>query len=92
MMLFRMPDPIDEAFAEQPDEEFQRVRNWQLERLSHLGYAPGIAEMLVIDAWMCDEHCDLVHRIEDLLSRGATLDQAARIVVPAVEPDVQLAG
>ncbi|MGN6379103.1 MAG: hypothetical protein ACTHNU_09150 [Gaiellales bacterium] len=86
-MRFRSPNPIDEPVAEEPDEELQRVREWQRERLSHLGYRPGIAAMLVADAWTSGEHCDLVHQIEDLISKGATLEQAARIVVPAVELD-----
>jgi hypothetical protein len=84
LMRFRTPTPLEESDADQPDEELQRVRDWQLERLGRLGYRPGVAARLVADAWTCGEHNDLVHQIEDLLARGATLDQAARIVVPAV--------
>jgi len=84
-MRLRTQTPMDEAAAAQPDEELRRVRDWQTERLGRLGYRPGVAAMLVADAWVCGEHTDLVHQIEDLLARGATLDQAARIVVPTIE-------
>ena len=90
-MRFRTQTTIEETAADQPDEELQRVRDWQREQLGRLGYRPGAAAMLVADAWMIGEHSDLVHQIEDLLSRGATLDQAARIVVPAVEQDASFA-
>jgi hypothetical protein len=86
-MRFRTQTPLDETTADQPGEELQRVRDWQRERLGRLGYRPGVAAMLVADAWMCGEHSDLVHQIEDLLSKGATLDQAAGIVVPSIEQE-----
>ena len=59
-----------------------RVRIWQRERLARLGYDRRTAERLVVAAWDEGDHADLVHRIEDLVGRGATLDQAARIVGP----------
>ena len=67
------------------DAEEARVRIWQLERLGRIGYDSGSAARIVTAAWDEGEHADLVHRIEDLVGRGATLDQAARIVMP-VEP------
>jgi hypothetical protein len=86
MMRFRMQQQAEqEPDPGQPDQELQRVRDWQRERLTRLGFRSGAAAMLVADAWVNGEQADLVHRIEDLVSRGATLDQAARIVVPAVE-------
>jgi hypothetical protein len=85
LMRFRAETTIEETAADEPDEELQRVRDWQRVRLGRLGYRPGVAAMLVADAWTSGEHNDLVHQIEDLLTRGATLDQAARIVVPGVE-------
>jgi hypothetical protein len=83
-MRFRAP-PETELVADQPDAEPERVREWQRERLGRLGYRPGVAATLVADAWTIGEHHDLVHQIEDLLARGATLEQAARIVVPPAE-------
>jgi hypothetical protein len=61
--------------------EEARVQHWQEERLSQLGYLPETACRVVRAAWLDGEHTDLVHRIENLVHRGATLDQAARIVV-----------
>jgi hypothetical protein len=71
-----------EAPATTVDAEEIRVRIWQRERLSRLGYDHGTAARLVTAAWEDGEHADLVHRIEHLVERGATLDQAARIVMP----------
>jgi hypothetical protein len=64
------------------DPEETRVRIWQLERLGRIGYDSRSASQIVTAAWDEGEHADLVHRIEDLVGRGATLDQAARIVMP----------
>ena len=64
------------------DQEATRVRIWQLERLNRIGYDSRSASRIVTAAWDEGDHADLVHRIEDLLGRGATLDQAARIVMP----------
>lgn len=61
--------------------EEARVQEWQQQRLGQLGYRPETASRVVRAAWMDGEHTDLVHRIENLVHRGATLDQAARIVV-----------
>lgn len=68
--------------------EEARVQEWQQQRLGRLGYRPETASRVVRAAWMDGEHTDLVHRIEDLVHRGATLDQAARIVV-SVRMDVE---
>jgi hypothetical protein len=86
-MRLRTQTPSEETATDLLAEEIQRVREWQRERLGRLGYRPGAAAMLVADAWMCGEHNDLVHQVEDLLTRGATLDQAARIIVPAIEQE-----
>jgi hypothetical protein len=74
------PEP-PEAVETGADED-ARVHDWQLERLRQLGYHSTAASVLVMAAWVHGEHTDLVHRIERLVQRGATLDQAARIVVP----------
>jgi hypothetical protein len=71
----------DEAVDGVEAEEL-RVQDWQLQRLGRLGYDYDEASMLVTAAWRDGDHTDLVHRIEQLTDRGATLDQAARIVVP----------
>ncbi len=58
------------------------MQKWQQQRLGQLGTAPETASRVVRAAWMDGEHTDLVHRIENLVQPGgATLDQAARIVV-----------
>lgn len=67
------------------DPEAIRVRVWQRERLSRIGYDERTAARMVTAAWDDGDHADLVHRIEDLVGRGATLDQAARIVM-TVDP------
>jgi hypothetical protein len=69
------PAPADADAAEET-----RVQEWQTERLEQLGYGPEIATRVVRAAWLDGNHSDLVHRIEDLVQRGATLDQASRIV------------
>lgn len=56
------------------------MQDWQAERLEQLGYSPDVATRVVRAAWLDGNHTDLVHRIEYLVQRGATLDQAARIV------------
>ena len=76
--------------------EEARVQDWQEQRLGQLGYQPELASRVVRAAWLDGEHTDLVHRIEDLVERGATLDQAARIVASvrtdSEEPVVQGGG
>jgi hypothetical protein len=82
-MLRSYPDDRgDDSPAAERDDEVAPIRRWQLERLKLLGYRTATAAMIVADAWLSGEHTDLVHRIEDLIAAGATLDQAARIVVP----------
>lgn len=85
MMRFRTfpgAEPERPEEVESGHDEDARVHDWQLERLRQLGYHSRAASLLVMAAWVHGEHTDLVHRIEQLLRRGATLDQAARIVVP----------
>ena len=85
-MRFRSPRAAGlEAPASTVDPEEIRVRIWQRERLSRIGYDARTAARMVTAAWDDGDHADLVHRIEDLVGRGATLDQAARIVMP-LEP------
>jgi len=80
-MRFRSPRDTETAGATEADAaEEARVQDWQEERLGQLGYGPEIASRVVRAAWLDGNHSDLVHRIEDLVQRGATLDQAARIV------------
>jgi len=82
-MRFRTPRDTETAGAaatESDAAEEARVQDWQEERLGQLGYGPEIASRVVRAAWLDGNHSDLVHRIEDLVQRGATLDQAARIV------------
>jgi len=64
------------------------VQDWQTERLEQLGYGPDLATRVVRAAWLDGNHTDLVHRIEELVQRGATLDQASRIVA-AVRTDIE---
>ena len=71
---------IDSAGSADLVDEGERVRVWQRERLEQLGYERHAAEMIVVAAWEHGEGCDLVHRMTDLLQRGATHTQAARIV------------
>lgn len=58
------------------------MQSWQRQRLGRLGYDRRTASRMVAAAWDDGEHSDMVHRVEALLGRGATLDQAARIVAP----------
>jgi Holliday junction resolvasome RuvABC DNA-binding subunit len=84
-MRFRSPrDSASETTqtADPREAEEVRVREWQAQRLSRLGYESKAASQVVRAAWGEGEHTDLVHRIEELIGRGATLDQAARIVAP----------
>jgi hypothetical protein len=84
-MRFRSPrDTASETLetAGPREAEEVRVRAWQAERLNQLGYESTAASRVVRAAWGEGEHADLVHRIEELIGRGATLDQAARIVAP----------
>jgi hypothetical protein len=90
-MRFRTPrdtETAGSATADTDAAEEARVQDWQAERLEQLGYGPEIATRVVRAAWMEGNHTDLVHRIEDLVQRGATLDQAARIVA-SVRTDIE---
>jgi hypothetical protein len=90
-MRFRTPRDTETAGAATTDTdaaEEARVQDWQAERLEQLGYGPEVATRVVRAAWLDGNHTDLVHRIEDLVQRGATLDQAARIVA-SVRTDVE---
>ena len=90
-MRFRTPRDSDTAATAAVDTdaaEEARVQDWQAERLEQLGYGPEIATRVVRAAWLDGNHSDLVHRIEDLVQRGATLDQASRIVA-SVRADVE---
>jgi hypothetical protein len=90
-MRFRSPRDAETAGAgavETDAAEEARVQDWQTERLEQLGYGPDIATRVVRAAWLDGNHTDLVHRIEDLVQRGATLDQASRIVA-AVRTDIE---
>ncbi|HKV69271.1 MAG TPA: hypothetical protein VJN72_14365 [Gaiellales bacterium] len=98
-MRFRTPRDTETpgaAATEGDPAEQERVQDWQEERLSQLGYEPEIASRVVRAAWLDGNHADLVHRIDDLVQRGATLDQAARIVASVrtdfEEPVVQGGG
>jgi hypothetical protein len=82
-MRFRSPHAAGMEVPEGPaDPEEVRVRIWQRERLGRLGYDARTASRMVTAAWEDGDHADLVHRIENLVGRGATLDQAARITMP----------
>jgi len=84
-MRFRSPrDTASETLetADPREAEEVRVREWQARRLNQLGYESSAASRVVRAAWGEGEHTDLVHRIEELIGRGATLDQAARIAAP----------
>jgi hypothetical protein len=96
-MRFRSPretDLADSGPIEAAAAEAIRVKDWQEERLSRLGYGRRAASKVVRAAWVDGEHTDLVHRIEELIGRGATLDQAARIAAPVghldMEPEPEL--
>ena len=90
-MRFRTPRDTDTAATAAADSdaaEEARVQDWQAERLAQLGYGPEVATRVVRAAWLDGNHSDLVHRIENLVQRGATLDQASRIVA-SVRTDVE---
>jgi hypothetical protein len=90
-MRFRSPRDAETgggAPTETDAAEEARVQDWQAERLEQLGYGPEIASRVVRAAWLDGNHSDLVHRIEDLVQRGATLDQASRIVA-SVRTDIE---
>ncbi len=82
-MRFRPPREADlETPPDTSEQEDVRVRNWQRQRLGRLGFDLGSAARIVTAAWDEGDHAEFVHRIEDLVAQGATLDQAARIVAP----------
>jgi hypothetical protein len=92
-MRFRSPRSAGlEAPVTSVDAEETRVRVWQRERLARIGYDTRAAARMVSAAWDDGDHADLVHRIEDLVGRGATLDQAARIVLPVAPIDHETEG
>src|SRR5947199_8456830 len=91
-MRFRSPREAETAGiarSEAEAAEEARVQEWQEERLAQLGFRPELASRVVRAAWLDGEHTDLVHRIENLVQRGATLDQAARIVA-SVRTDLEV--
>jgi len=61
------------------DDEPARIRAWQREQLMLIGYDLTMARRIVRDAWARSESGDLVHRVFDLIGRGASHEQAARI-------------
>lgn len=61
------------------DDEPARIRAWQREQLMLIGYDLTMARRIVRDAWARGESGDLVHRVFDLIGRGASHEQAARI-------------
>ena len=80
---FRVQDPEHSApDPSREDKQELRIRCWQWEQLAALGYRSDQAAAIVNAAWMADDHSDLPHRLEQLVRRGATLEQAARIVAP----------
>ena len=80
-----MPDlerkPETDGVVEVRSGERERVKQWQVSGLERLGFEQDLAVTLVTDAWIDEDHFDLVHRFERLLDAGATHDQAARILV-----------
>jgi len=80
-MLFdhdvRAPAEWEQEYA--ADNEPARIRAWQREQLMRLGYDPSTARRIVREASARGESGDLVHRVFDLIDRGASRDQAARI-------------
>ncbi len=81
-MLFdhdvRAPAEWDLEYAVEDDEP-ARIRAWQREQLMGIGYDPTTARRIVREAWARGESRDLVHRVFDLIGRGASHEQAARI-------------
>ena len=61
------------------DDEPARIREWQRDQLMRIGYDRATARRIVRDAWARGESHDLVHRVINLIGRGASHDQAARI-------------
>jgi hypothetical protein len=60
-------------------DEPARIREWQREQLMRVGYDSATARRIVRGAWARGESGDLVHRVTDLIGRGASHEQAARI-------------
>jgi hypothetical protein len=81
-MLFghdvRAPAEWEVEYASEDDEP-ARIRAWQREQLMRIGYDPTTARRIVREAWARGESGDLVHRVFDLIGRGASHEQAARI-------------
>jgi len=81
-MLFdhdvRAPAEWEVEYAGDNDEP-ARIRAWQHEQLMRIGYDRATARRIVRDAWTRGESGDLVHRVFDLIGRGASHEQAARI-------------
>jgi hypothetical protein len=72
-MRFRSPrDTATGTLAptDRREAEEVRVREWQAQRLSRLGYESRAASQVVRAAWGEGDHTDLVHRIEELIGRG----------------------
>jgi hypothetical protein len=81
-MLFdhdvRAPAEWEVEYAGDNDEP-ARIRAWQREQLTRIGYDRATARRIVRDAWTRGESGDLVHRVFGLIGRGASREQAARI-------------
>jgi len=81
-MLFehdvRAPAEWEQEYAG-GDDEPARIRAWQRAQLTLIGYDPTTARRIVREAWARGESGDLVHRVFDLIGRGASHEQAARI-------------
>lgn len=81
-MLFdhevRAPSECELEYAS-GDDEPARIREWQCDQLMRIGYDRATARRIVRGAWACGESGDLVHRVINLIGRGASHDQAARI-------------
>jgi len=81
-MLFdhdvRAPAEWEVEYAGDNDEPAW-IRAWQREQLMRIGYDRATARRIVRDAWTRGESGDLVHRVFDLIGRGASHEQAARI-------------
>ena len=69
------------------DHEVRAPAAWELEYAVvedepariRIGYDRATARRIVRDAWACGESGDLVHRVTNLVGRGASREQAARI-------------
>ena len=74
----RAPSEWELEYASENDEP-ARIRAWQREQRMRMGYDRATARRIVRDAWTRGESGDLVHRVFDLIGRGASHEQAVRI-------------